>query len=329
MRTIIKILIITLVSAILSQCKRAAEDVTLPDINYGNFTGKMACRQYSASQNDKILIVDFEKKTSTFLTPQDNATIWDGSVSIAPGGEKAAYSAYDDSYGGYQVFSMSVNGGDYVKLTEADDFVRHFNWPTWNQAGTKIFYVETGLILGGPIYSVSPEGGNNMLMADLVVHTRVCISEDENLLLFGLKGIPDYQSGGIFKYDLQKQELNQLVVAENTSYAYGPVYSPDEQKIAYVLRHGGNDQGQEPFYYKIMVINADGSEENTVIEIPWSNHFEYTYVTWSPDGTKLAFNGTINNPVEAEHIYVINLDGTGLTQVTSGKWWYAGPYWVR
>jgi Tol biopolymer transport system component len=78
-----------------------------------------------------------------------------------------------------------------------------------------------------------------------------------------------------------------------------------------------------------VVMNTDGSEQKTVIEIPWSNHFNYTYVTWSPDGTKLAFNGTIHSPLESEHIYTINIDGTDLTQITSGQWYYAGPYWVK
>jgi Tol biopolymer transport system component len=305
------------------------EDKETNEINYGNFTGKMVFRQYSTYKNDKIIVVDFNKRTSTFLAPRDNAIIWDGSVSIAPGGDKISYSAYDDGYGGYQVFSMSSSGGDYVKLTSADNFVRHFNWPTWNPDGSKIFYVAAGLILGGPVYSVSPNGDNNMLIADLDVHTRVCVSGNENYLLLGLKGAPDYPSGGIFTYDLQNKKLNQIVFTDNTSYAYGPVYSPDEQKIAYVVRHGINDQGHEPYYYKIIVMNADGSEGKTVIEIPWSNHFEYSYVTWSPDGTKLAFNGTIINSAEAEHIYIINLDGTGLTQITSGNWWYVGPYWVK
>ena len=61
----------------------------------------------------------------------------------------------------------------------------------------------------------------------------------------------------------------------------------------------------------------------------WPSDLRFTYVTWSPDGTKLAFNGTIISASEAEHIYIINRDGTGLTQITSGKWLYAGPYWVN
>ena len=37
--------------------------------------------------------------------------------------------------------------------------------------------------------------------------------------------------------------------------------------------------------------------------------------TWSPDGTKIAFVRSHLNPVDGE-IYIVNLDGTGLTQVT-------------
>jgi Tol biopolymer transport system component len=36
---------------------------------------------------------------------------------------------------------------------------------------------------------------------------------------------------------------------------------------------------------------------------------------WSPDGTKIAFTRSHSNDVDGE-IYTVNVDGTGLTQVT-------------
>jgi Tol biopolymer transport system component len=322
-RSLSKISIIIILSAFLLSCSKE----NLEEIQYGNLTGKMAFEQGCCT---KIVIIDFDKKKATTIYPKRNTSLSGGSVSLSPNGEMLAYSAIDNSSGGYQVFSMFIDGGDYIQLTKADKVVRHFNWPTWNIDGTKIFYVETGSIIGGPVYSVLPNGDNNMMVADLIVHTRVCVSKNENYLLLGLKGFPVYPSGGIFIYDIQKHKLNQLVVADSTFYAHSPVYSPDEKKIAYVIGHGPDDQGTEPYYNKIMTINADGSEAKTVIKIPYSNTWNYTYVTWSPEGAKLAFNGPIYNSNEkTDHIYVINLDGTGLTRITSGKDGETGIYWIK
>jgi Tol biopolymer transport system component len=45
--------------------------------------------------------------------------------------------------------------------------------------------------------------------------------------------------------------------------------------------------------------------------------------TWSPDGKRLAFYG---GPANDHNIYVINVDGTGLTQLTHGGD-NLGPSW--
>lgn len=302
--------------------KTSDKGVKADEIKYGDLSGKMVFRRWAPSPNDRIVIVDFDKKSATSLSPKDDADLWDGSVSIAPGGKKIAYSADGEGYGGYQVCSMSVNGKDFVKLTSAGAYVRHFNYPTWNSNGTKIYYVEAGLIIPGPIYSTNPDGSDNNMVAEVATNSRVCVSRDETHILFS-------QSGGIYKFNLQNHEISQLAVVDDSSLPYCPVYSPDEQKIAYGIRHGRNDYAGEPYYYKIMLMNADGSNPEVIITIPESGHFEYSYITWSPDGTKLAFNGTINDPLEKEQIYLINLDGKGLTQITSGEYDYAGPYWVK
>jgi Tol biopolymer transport system component len=216
---------------IISFCSCHKENDEIGEIYYGNLTGKMSFRQYSSPGNDKIIIVDFDKKSTTILIPKDNARIWDVAVSIAPGGQEVVYSACNLIKGCYQLFLMSVDSGNYIQLTKPDLDLGSPNYPTWNINGTKIFYVRAGAVIGGPVYSILPDGDSNMIVANLDVHSRVCISRDEDYLLMGLKGYPDYESGGIYRYNIHSHALKQLAVAENTSYAFGPVYSPDEQKI--------------------------------------------------------------------------------------------------
>jgi len=172
------------------------------------------------------------------------------------------------------------------------------------------------------------DGTENTQIADFAVVERFSISQDGNLILFS-----NY-AGAIFLFDLQDSTLTQLTSIYNAMIAYSPVFSPDESKIAFVLRHSPNypPGSTPPYFFKIMTINIDGTEETTVIELPFEEYIIDTYVTWSPDGSKLAFNygGGMDGKQES-HIFIINLDGTELTQITSsqGPIWDGAPSWVE
>ncbi|MHC4953329.1 MAG: TolB family protein [Planctomycetota bacterium] len=78
----------------------------------------------------------------------------------------------------------------------------------------------------------------------------------------------------------------------------------------------------------LRVMNADGTNRTVVLE--GSNSVSIDTPDWSPDGSRLVFEGNI----DGQHgIYVINLDGTGLREVaglaavagTGGPVWAPGP----
>jgi len=90
------------------------------------------------------------------------------------------------------------------------------------------------------------------------------------------------------------------------TYTFGPAWSPDGTKIAFT----GNLDYRS---FNLNVMNADGTR---IIKL--TDGIDVSYATWSPDGKRIAFSdscGSIEGlcPI---NIYTVNVDGTGLTNLT-------------
>jgi Tol biopolymer transport system component len=293
-------------------------------IYYGNFTGRIAfARPFPA----RIVVIDFNNKSTRTITTKWNGTITDGFVSLSPDGEIVTFSGSTKDNSS-QIFTMSVNDGSYSQLTNPFSSSSIFydnQLPIWSTEGTKIYYINPFWRLtytAGQVYSIFPDGKNIIKIDSLRSIGRISVTKEENLIL---------ASGfsGIFSYDVQKKTAKQLTYNDSTSIAVCVVLSPDEQKIAYVLRHGANEYGTPPYYFKIMTVDIDGTSEKTVINLPWNSYWGTVNVVWSPDGTKLAYNVGGADYRETDHLFIINLDGTGLTQITNSSFSDGAPSWIK
>lgn len=87
-----------------------------------------------------------------------------------------------------------------------------------------------------------------------------------------------------------------------------PAWSADGTKIAFI--------SNRDYHFSLYVMNADGSNSRLVTD----RVTEVAEPAWSPDGEKIAFTvgggGTIGFDRPVSNIYVINTDGSGLTQLT-------------
>src|SRR5438093_571760 len=92
-----------------------------------------------------------------------------------------------------------------------------------------------------------------------------------------------------------------------------PSWSPDRSKIAF----SWSDE--------IYVMNADGTDRRELTHCADPTCVDDDWPAWSPDARRIAFIRT--EPGGNEHIYVVNLDGTGLDRLTDGVLWDTEPAW--
>jgi len=90
---------------------------------------------------------------------------------------------------------------------------------------------------------------------------------------------------------------------DNTVGDLEPAWSPDGERIAFSSDRDGGD-------YDIYVMNKDASGLVRLTTHPGSD----LEPAWSPDGTRLAFKSERDG---SQEIFLINADGTGLTQLTA------------
>jgi TolB protein len=86
-----------------------------------------------------------------------------------------------------------------------------------------------------------------------------------------------------------------------------PAWSPDGSSIVFATRRDGD--------WEIYAVRADGSALTRLTNDP---AFDSSPV-FSPDGGAIAFTSDRGDPEEDSHVFRMNVDGTGVRQITSGE----------
>jgi Tol biopolymer transport system component len=106
-------------------------------------------------------------------------------------------------------------------------------------------------------------------------------------------------------YSVEPDGDGLVRLTNSTAFDLCPDYSRDGRLITFCSNRSGS--------FQIWAMNADGSNAHIVTN---GNHF--IFPDYSPDASVIVFSGTASATDVNQNVYVINTDGTGLKQLTTG-----------
>ena len=189
--------------------------------------------------------------------------------------------------------------------------------------GTKIAFRGTRLNAGGVVYvtdlyvmNVDGTGQTNLTNSATSQETHPAWSPDSTKIAFGCQIDGIYWEICVINAD----GTGLTRFTNNTSGDSAPVWSPDDTKIAFECWRDDS--------WEICVMNTDGSGQTNLTNSPHNGNGslsgEDLQPTWSPDSAKIAFMSRRDGNPE---IYMMNADGSGLTNLTNNAAGDEHPVW--
>jgi len=278
--------------------KKDAQDTGPRDTDI-EYVDKKIAFVSSKNGNEDIYIMNIDGSGLTQLT---DSTDKDAYPAGSPDGSKIAYTSEIDGY--WQVMVMDIDGSNKVQLT--DDPVRS-GYPTWSFDGRYIFY-EVYRDGDWEIYRMNSDGSNKKrLTFNAGSYDWHPFAHPFQYRVLFESGVGGYETLFIMDYDGDNIER----VSNSDARMRVPCMSVDGEYIVFM------GEGDRRYVY---IMDGNGENIRLISERPNSEH---PYI--SPDNELIAFNSYVDGQSE---IFIINLDGSGETRLTSipGDDW--GPAFI-
>ena len=242
-----------------------------PDINRDSTWMVFASTQHSTTSD--IYLKPVIGRTLTQLTTDPGEDIM---PAFHPSGRKIAFAS--NRAGNWDIYVMSIEGGQPMKVTESMDHELH---PSWAPDGSRLVYCKLG----------SKSGRWEMWVVDT-----------ENP---GVRRFLDY---GLF-----------------------PQWCPDVARSK-ILFQRARQRGSR--YFSVWTVDFINGEAVHPTEIVSAGNAAVINPSWSPDGSRIVFVTVVEpdtdidtDSIEQSDVWIINLDGSGRTNLTNGRYANYQPVW--
>jgi TolB protein len=240
------------------------------------------------------------------------------------------------------IWVMKADGSGLVRLVATENSaLEYLGEPTWSPRGDRVAFVATTRDeRKTDIWIVNADGSNLRRLVSKPsmeewdvdwspVGDRLVVT-DVNL------GWPLLRVMNLDGSNVRTLTPGWASLADQPGRAYQaatPQWSPDGRRIAFtgwqVIRKLDLSEVVDVRTAEIWVVNANGRSRVRLTR----NNVKDSYPAWSPDGSKIAFvQGGGTRPIGARpgntnEIYVMNADGTGVTQLTHNRLAEGSPAW--
>lgn len=217
--------------------------------------------------------------------------------------------------GNTEIYAINADGSGLQQLTHSGGEGRYSRLPDWSPDGKKVVFqsYREGDIEPG-IYVMDANGTNiQRITPDNYQDESPAWSPDGKKIAFA-----STREGKDRIYMIDADGLNLKRVTQHDGDAFHPAWSPDGERLAF-CSNVSNREGT----WDIYTMKADGSDVQRLTHVT-GERIANQGPAWSPDGKKIVFDSKLDGNFE---IYMINIDGTSLKQLTQHEKIDARPCW--
>ena len=254
----------------------------------------------------------------------------------SPDGSKIVFEGWDDTdpsrTGLYVSEGFTPSGAEPVQITQAPV---HDIPLEWSPDGTRLLLIQVtrcpeGDCEGGDLYVVNSDGSDLTRLNPEGTFAACCgpasWSPDGTQVTFGApsldaEGAADFTTSAVYVAEADGSQVE--AITEPGAFTEAAKWSPDGEWIVFNKKSGPIGVKGSDLY----LIHPDGSGLKAITTAGAAGTSDQVGAVWSPDGTRLLFTSVPGGPVKLGDLWIVNVDGTGLTQLTDTPAQYFGYSW--
>jgi Tol biopolymer transport system component len=205
----------------------------------------------------------------------------------------------------------------------------------WSPDGTRLLLIQVtrcpeGDCNGGDLFVVDSDGSDLIRLNPEGAFAPCCgpasWSPDGTQVTFGAvrldaAGAPDFTRSAVYVAEADGSRVE--AITEPGAFTEGAEWSPTGDWIVFNKKSGPVGVKGSDLY----LIHPDGSGLSAITTAGAAGKSDQVGAVWSPDGTRLLFTVVPGGPVKRGDLWIVDLDGTGLTQLTDTPAQYFGYSW--